>query len=180
MKNRNIQFKVTRGVLIPLLLACLAAVFISVPIPAVANGHDDDQPFSGTVSGTIPEDLGPPLPGTDGCVFRITVPNSGNSNQLGQFTGTAEFFPNLCDGSYSGTYQWVAQNGDRISGPFRGQLIPTATPGVFYNLETTLITSGTGRFRHATGMCTSYGEVNFNTRTFVLPWLGTISGVGNH
>jgi hypothetical protein len=42
MKNRNIQFKPTAGVLMPLLLACLGAVFISVPIPAVANGHDDD------------------------------------------------------------------------------------------------------------------------------------------
>ncbi|HEU0178283.1 MAG TPA: hypothetical protein VFV58_28805 [Blastocatellia bacterium] len=175
MKNRNIQFKPTTGVLIPLLLACLAVVFIAVPSPVAANNHDDDRPFTGTVSGTIPEDLGPPLPGTDGCVFSFTVPNSGDSNHLGQFIGTANFVPNLCDGSYTGTFQWTAQNGDRISGPFRGQLIPTATPGVYLNMETSLVTGGTGRFRHATGMFTLYGVVDFNTRTFVLPWQGTIS-----
>ena len=65
-------------------------------------------------------------------------------------------------------------------GSFLGQLIPTATEGVFYNLETALITGGTGRFRHAIGMFTLYGQVNFVARTFVLPWQGTISNVGAH
>jgi hypothetical protein len=73
-----------------------------------------------------------------------------------------------------------AANGDRISGPFLGQLIPTATQGVFYNMETAIITGGTGRFRHATGVFTLYGQVNFVARTFVLPWQGTISGVDSH
>src|ERR1051325_1562064 len=43
MKNRNIQFKATAGVLIPLLLACSAAVFISSPTPAAAR---DMVPFN--------------------------------------------------------------------------------------------------------------------------------------
>jgi hypothetical protein len=181
MKTRNIQFKGTVGLVIPLLLACSMAVFTLTPTPVLADDHNDDnQPFTGTVSGTIPEDLGPPVPGTGGCVFNFFVPNSGNANLLGNFTGTANFIPNLCDGSYIGTFQWTAVNGDTISGPFLGQLIPTATQGVFYNMETALITGGTGRFRHATGMFTLYGQVNFVTRTFVLPWQGTISGVGPH
>jgi hypothetical protein len=188
MKDPNIQFDATAlpcksprrpaaaGLLTRLLLACAAAVFISVPTLAVADGHDDDDlPFKGTVSGTIPADIGPPLPGTGGCVFSFTVPNSGNSNHLGAFTGSANFVPNLCDGSYTGTFNWAAANGDRISGTFLGQQIPTATAGVFYNLETAVITGGTGRFRHATGMFTLYGQLNFNTGTFVLPWSGTIS-----
>ncbi len=180
MKNRNIQFKATAGLVLPILLACLAAVFILVPTPALADDHDDTQPFIGTVSGTIPDDLGPPVPGSGGCVFNFFVPNSGNANLLGNFTGTANFVPNVCDGSYTGTFEWTAVNGDTMSGPFLGQLIPTATQGVFYNLETALITGGTGRFRHATGMFTLYGQVNFVTKTFVLPWQGTISGVGAH
>ena len=129
MRHRNIQFKPTAGVLIPLLLACFAAMFISASTPALANDHDEDQPFSGTVSGTIPEDLGPPVPGTDGCVFSFTVPNSGNSNQLGQFTGTANFVPNLCDGSYTGTFQWVAQNGGRDLRTFPGATDPDGNAG---------------------------------------------------
>lgn len=177
MKARNIPFKAAalRCKNIGLLLACLAAVFISVPTPAVANDHDDDQAFNGTVSGTIPEDLGPPVGGTGGCVFNFTVPNVGDSNQLGHFTGSANFVPNLCDGSYTGTFNWAAANGDRISGTFLGQNIPTATAGVFYNVETAVITGGTGRFRHASGMFTLYGQLNFITRTFALPWSGTIS-----
>ena len=50
MKNRNIQFKATAGVLIPLLLACFAAVFISAPTPAAAR---DMVPFNGTLSGYV-------------------------------------------------------------------------------------------------------------------------------
>jgi hypothetical protein len=143
--------------------------------PAIANNQEDDEvSFKGTVSGTIPADMGLPLPGSGGCVFSFTVPNSGNSNVLGNFTGSANFVPNLCDGSYTGTFNWVAANGDRITGPFRGQLIPTATAGVYLNMETSVITGGTGRFRHATGMFTLYGVINFNTGTFVLPWQGTI------
>jgi hypothetical protein len=185
----------SRSGLILLLLSCVAAVFISVGISAVANNQVDEVPliaaasdaapavtdnqndeesFKGTVSGTIPADMGPPVPGTGGCVFSFTVPNSGNSNVLGNFTGSANFVPNLCDGSYTGTFNWVAANGDRITGPFRGQLIPTATAGVYLNMETSVITGGTGRYRHATGMFTLYGVINFNTGTFVLPWQGTI------
>jgi len=50
MKNRNIQFKPTAGLLIPLLLACFAAVFMSAPTPALAR---DEVPFNGTVSGYV-------------------------------------------------------------------------------------------------------------------------------
>ena len=50
MKNRNIQFKPTTGLLIPLLLACFAAVFASAAAPAIAG---DTVPFNGIVSGTI-------------------------------------------------------------------------------------------------------------------------------
>ena len=115
------------------------------------------------------------MPGTGGCVFNFFVSNSGNATHLGHFTGTSNFIPNLCDGSYTGTFHWIAANGDSISGPFFGQLIPTATPGVFDNNETAMITGGTGRFAGATGTFHLRGQVNFNTLSFVLPFQGTIS-----
>ena len=174
MKNRNIQFKPTTGLLIPLLLACFAAVLISTPIPAAAG---DQVPFNGTVSGQIPSDLGPP--DETGCVFDFLVSNSGNATELGAFTGYAEFIPNLCDLTYTGFFYWTAANGDQISGPFSGYLTPTATPGVFDNHETSIVTNGTGRFAGATGMFTLSGQVNFITLSFVLPWKGTISSVGS-
>ena len=88
MKNRNIQFKPTAGVLMPLLLACLAAVFISAPNPASAR---DQVPFNGTVSGYVDSQSG-----TE-CEPSTHVINFGHANQLGAFTGTAEFFPRPCD-----------------------------------------------------------------------------------
>jgi hypothetical protein len=49
-ENRNSQFKPTAGLLIPLLLACFAAVFASAAAPAIAG---DTVPFKGIVSGAI-------------------------------------------------------------------------------------------------------------------------------
>ena len=165
-----------RFVLIPLVLACFA-LFLSAATPAVAG---DQVPFKGTVSGQIPADFGPPVPGSGGCVFNFFVSNFGHATKLGHFTGTANFIPNVCDGSYSGSFHWIAANGDSISGPFFGQLIPTQTPGVFDNTETAIVTGGTGRFAGATGMFTLSGEVNFVTLSFVLPFQGTISSIGSN
>jgi hypothetical protein len=182
MKNRNIQFKATAPrykcsrrrafILTPLIFACLA-------VTSTLTMAAGDQTFTGTVSGTIPgqSQWGHP---NGGCVVTIPLQNSGDSNLLGQFTGTAIFMPNMCDNSYTGTYNFVATNGhDSISGFFRGQLIPTATAGLFYNLETATIAGGTGRFKHASGQYTLYGFIDFNTSTFVAPWLGILSPDGH-
>jgi hypothetical protein len=165
-----------RFLLIPLLLACFAAVSIPATTSAVAG---DQVPFNGTVSGQIPSNLGPPVADSNGCVFDFFVSNSGIATELGHFIGQAEFRPNLCDGSYTGFYHWIAANGDEISGPFSGQLVPTETPGVFDNNETAVVGDGTGRFKNATGVFTLHGQVNFNTLSFVLPWQGAISSVGS-
>src|SRR5262245_4680495 len=84
MKNRNIQFKPTAELLIPVLLVCLAAVFFSAPNAASAR---DQVPFNGIVSGYVESQSG-----TE-CEPSTHVVNFGHANQLGAFTGTAEFFP---------------------------------------------------------------------------------------
>ncbi len=104
IKTRNIQFKPTAGLLIPLLLACFAAVFISVPTPVRAG---ETVPFNGTVSGFV-ETQEP----VDECTVHAHVVNFGNATQLGAFTGTAEFYPNFCEDppniTYTGTFDWFA------------------------------------------------------------------------
>jgi hypothetical protein len=160
------------------IVASLLAAFISATPPAAAGNQ---VPFNGTVSGQIPPDFythGAPGDQT-GCLLDFFVNNAGIATELGTFTGYAEFIPNVCDGSYTGFFYWTAANGDGISGPFFGQLIPTTTPGVFDNKETAIVTSGTGRFAGATGIFTLHGQVNFNTLSFLLPWQGTISSVGS-
>ncbi len=177
MKNRNIQFKPTAGLLIPLLLACFAAVFISAPTPALAR---DEVPFNGTVSGFV-ETQEP----VDQCTVHIHVVNFGNATQLGAFTGTAEFYPNFCEDppniTYTGTFDWFAANGDEISGTFDGYLTDPDMDGVYDNYETAEVTGGTGRFAHATGSFTLGGQIDFTTipPSFVLPWQGVISSVGS-
>ena len=181
MKNRNIQFKPTAVVLVPLLLASFAAVFISAPTPAAAR---DLVPFNGTVSGFVDSQTG-----TE-CEPSIHVVNFGHANQLGAFTGTAEFSPrpcapdpDLCENNvpYTGTFDWFAANGDEIYGTFEGYLCPTETPGVFDNHETAEVTGGTGRFANATGHFELGGQLDFTTNppSFVLPWEGVISSVGS-
>jgi hypothetical protein len=91
MRIRSIEFKATVRLVIPLLLACSIALFSLTPTLALAGEHNNNQPFLGTVSGIIPEDLGPPVPGTGGCVFNFFVPNSRNATVLGSFTGTVNF-----------------------------------------------------------------------------------------
>ena len=164
-------------ILIALTFACLAVT----PTLTKAQGNTGhEESFSGTVSGTIPpQSQWVPDPHNP-CLFTIMLVNGGTSNLLGDFHGTATFVPNVCDGSYTGSYDFVSDNGrDSISGPFRGQNFPTATAGVFSNVETATITGGTGRFRHASGTFTLYGVIDFNTSTFVLPWLGTLSPDGH-
>jgi hypothetical protein len=181
MKNRNIQFKSTTGILIPQLLACLAAVFISASTPATAR---EMVPFNGVVAG-----YNNPPSGTE-CEPIVSVVNFGHANQLGAFTGTAEFFPrpcapnpDLCENNipYTGTFDWFAANGDEIYGTFEGYLCPTETPGVYDNHETAEVTGGTGRFANATGHFELVGQLDFTTNppSFVLPWQGVISSVGS-
>lgn len=115
------------------------------------------------------------MPGSGGCVFNFFVTNTGNATELGDFTGSSNFIPNVCNGSYTGTFLWVGADGDSISGPFSGQQTPTAVPGVFDNVETATITGGTGRFIGATGSLSLGGQINFNTLSFELPFQGTIN-----
>jgi len=171
MKNRNIQFKPTAGLLIPLLLACFAAVFVSAAAPARAG---DTVPFKGTLSGTIISSV--PL---DECHVLTEIVNGGNATQLGRYNGTAESIFDLCNLTYVGSYVFIAANGDSISGPFTGTLTPTSIAGVFDNDELAFITGGTGRFANATGTFNLGGQIDLNTGTFSVPMQGTISTVGS-
>jgi hypothetical protein len=175
MKNRNIQFKATalRCKNTGLLLACLAAVFISAPNPASAR---DQVPFRGTLSGYV-ETQEP----VDQCTIHAHAVLFGNPTHLGAFTGTGELYQNFCEDppniTYTGTFHLFAANGDELSGTFEGYLSPTETPGVYDNHETSDVTGGTGRFTNATGHWESGGQIDATTEplSFVLPFQGWIN-----
>jgi hypothetical protein len=154
-----------------MLIACSATVLISATTPAVAG---EMVPFNGTVSGYINA-----LPSD--------VVNFGHANQLGAFTGRADFYPNPPDPvsgcfTYTGFFHWMAANGDKLEGSFEGYSCPTDTPGVYDNHETADVDpiASTGRFAGATGHFELGGRIDFTTvpPSFVLPWEGTISRPG--
>ena len=174
MKNRNIQFKSTTGVLIPLLLAFFAAVFISAPNPASAR---DQLPFNATLSGYVEtSEFLPP------CTIHGHAIVFGNATLLGVYTGTGELYQDVCNSTFTGSFHQFAANGDEIYGTFEGYLTATGTPGVYDNHETSDVTGGTGRFTGATGHWESGGQVDFTTEpiSFVTPGQGWISTVGSN
>src|SRR5438093_8791078 len=107
MKNNNIQFRATTGVVIPLLVACLG-IFVSAATPASAR---DQVPFNGIVSGTIISTV--PL---DECHVLSEAVNGANAMQLSRFNGTAGFVLKVCDLTYVGSYVSTRAKGDRIAG----------------------------------------------------------------
>jgi hypothetical protein len=174
MKNRNIQIKPTAGLLIPLLLACLAAAFISAPTPAAAS---EIVPFNATLSGYVEtSEFLPP------CTIHGHAIVFGNATHVGVYTGTGELYQDVCNSTFIGSFHWFAANGDEIYGTFEGYLTPTGTPGVYDNHETSDVTGGTGRFTGATGHLESGGQVDFTTEpiSFVTPGQGWISTVGSN
>ena len=169
MKNRNIQFKPTAGVLIALLLACVAAVFISAPNSASAGNQ---LPFNATLSGYVEtSEFLPP------CTIHGHAVLFGNATHVGVYTGTGELYQDVCNSTFIGSFHWFAANGDELSGTFEGYLTPTGTPGVYDNHETSEVTGGTGRFTSATGHLESGGQVDFTTDpiSFVTPGQGWIN-----
>jgi len=84
-------------------------------------------------------------------IASVDVDATGNATQLGSFTLAIPHTVNLVTGTSTGSYEFVAANGDTLSATFTGQVTPSATPGVLSAVEIATITGGTGRFAGAIG-----------------------------
>src|SRR5262245_25655210 len=132
-------------------------------------------PFKGTGEGmrTSFTPLTPPF-------FAAEVVITGTATHLGQYELVLDAIVAVNDPVRTsiGTFQFVAANGDTLTGEFTGTSTPTATPGVNEIVETAIITGGTGRFAGATGGFTV--ERLFDTATLLTigAFEGTISATG--
>ena len=152
----------------------LLLVALSMSFLAASTNASDQVPLKGTFSGQV---ISVTPISNEVLLFGVSL--SGISTHLGRFSGEAQIFQNVVNGSYYGNFSWTAPNGDTVSGSLTGQLIPTSTPGLSDNIEELTITDGTGRFSDVTGTAVAGGQLDQNTFSFVFPFHGTISSAGS-
>ena len=150
-----------------LALAILAVLGLAGPVLA-----QQQVPFKGSLEGVVTvTPLKPPN-------VSVLVKATGNATHLGQFALAIPHTVNRANMTATGTYQFVAANGDTLTATFSGKATPTATRGVLSIVETAIITGGTGRFAGATGSFTCVRLFNTVAGTTAGSFNGTISAPG--
>ena len=150
-------------------LALAVLVLLGLAGPVAAG---EQVPFKGRLEGVITQTrLDPPF-------ISVLVEGTGNATHLGRFTFARPHLGNLATGSTSGSYHFIAANGDTLTANFSGQTSPTSIPGVLSTVETATITGGTGRFADANGEFTVVRLVDQATMTTFGSFEGTISSPG--
>ena len=172
MKNKNIQFKATTGLRIPLLLACFAAVFVSAPTSASAR---DQVPFRAAFRTEVQIEFVYPF-------FYISVTGQGNASHLGATSAvTDNQIVNVNTGMATATYTLTGANGDTVVLEMIFQT--TFLPNNAVTFEGTYtVTGSTGRFYGATGSGDLAGSAFVtgpNTGIGSFSVAGTISSPGH-
>ena len=157
--------------LIPLVLASFAAVFISALTPAIAA---DQVPFSASFGTEFTSEFVPPF------YLRVFVTGEGNARHMGRTSAvTTDQLINLQDGTGTATYTLTAANNDTLVVAL--SVLQSNIPGgVSFEGDYT-VTGGTGRFEGATGSGFIAGSALFtgpNTGVGSFTLVGTISSRG--
>ena len=149
--------------------ATAAAILVMCAGP-VATGQE--VPFKGSLAGTFT--ISDTFP-----IATVSANLTGNATHLGRFTLSLPHEVNVAANpiSATGTFVFIAANGDQVSGTFTG-LVDSGVPPVIHVTETATITGGTGRFAGATGGFTFSRSVNLVDLTTSGSFSGTISSPG--
>ena len=151
-------------------LSALAVLLFTHPVAAA-----DAVPFRGQLQGDVTRSGAPP-------VVSVNISGNGNATQLGRFAVSIPHSVTIATRTATGSYLFVAANGDTLTGAFTGYSAPTDDPNVLAIEETVTITGGTGRFAGATGGFTCERLYDTVAGTTVGSFEGTISvpGAANH
>lgn len=136
----------------------VAAVLFTTALASSAAAQKP-VPFSGSLQGHETDIFQGPPPGT----LDVNGNGSGIATHIGQFSVTWQLTVNLEDGTATGSFRFIAANGDAIDTTIAGSSEPTDTPGVVRITEINAITGGTGRFTNAKGSFTVERLVDLNT-----------------
>jgi hypothetical protein len=149
-------------------LAVLATLGLAGPVAA-----GEQVPFKGSFEGIAIVTGGP-------AILTVAVNATGNATQLGQFTLS---IPHQVDRGISpfpfpwtstGSYEFVAANGDTLFASFVGQVTPIS--GGLAAVEIATVTDGTGRFAGATGGFTIARVVLVDPATGIRTTIGSFAG----
>ncbi len=146
-------------------LTLAIVVLLGLAGPAAAQ---QQVPFKGSLEGTVTRSLPPPP------IF-VHVDAMGTATQLGLFTLDIPHV--VVPPKGSGSYHFVAANGDTLTAEFKGVSAPVA-PGFLFIVETATITGGTGRFAGATGSFVCERLYDIAAGTTIGSFEGTISRPG--
>jgi hypothetical protein len=141
LMKTEVRNSISGLLLIPHLLACFAAVFISATPSASAS---DQVPFRAAFSTEFTSVFVPPS------FLSIAVTGQGNASHMGETSAvTDNQVVNLEDGSATATYTLTGANGDTVVLEMIFQV--TEIPGGVSFEGSYTVTGGTGRFDGATG-----------------------------
>jgi hypothetical protein len=126
-------------------------------------------PFTGKLEGVVDVTFPDPLS------LAVFIQATGTAAQLGRFTIEIPHLVDLTTGIGTGTYEFTAANGDKLTATFTGQGSPTDIPGVVSIVENATITGGTGRFANASGEFIALRSFDFATNLTTGSLAGTIS-----
>jgi len=149
---------------VPLALAVLSVLGFANPVAAQVP-----VPFQGTIDGFVA--ITPKDATTNLGLFQ----GRGVATQLGQFAVSLPHEIDTVKKVATGTYLFVAANGDKLCAKFEGGAAPTATPGILLITEKAIITGGTGRFIGATGSFTCQRAYRLATLRQTGSFVGTIT-----
>lgn len=148
--------------------ACLA---FALGGPAVA---ESPVPFKGTIESiettiaAFPPDV--PFP-----TLFVEGSGSGHATHLGAYTVTFTFEVNLDTFAATGSYEFVAANGDSLFTEVVGQGTVPDEEGISFLTTTHTITGGTGRFAGAGGSFTEESVLNVITHVKFGSFEGTLT-----
>ena len=151
-------------------LTALAVLLLARPVAAA-----EQVPFQGDLQGVVTRAGVPPI-------VSVNVSATGIATGLGQFALSIPHTVDLTTRTATGTYVFVAANGDTLTGTFVGHSTPTAMPNVLAIEEAVTITGGTGRFAGAEGsfVCQRLYDSAAGTTTGSFEGTITSPGAGNH
>jgi hypothetical protein len=151
---------------------CVALTVLAVGLLARPVEAGSQIPLRGRLEGLVTRSGAPPI-------VTVNIAAEGTASQLGRFEVSIPHEVVIATRTATGSYLFVAANGDTLTADFVGHSMPTAEdPTVLYIVETATITGGTGSFAGATGSFTCERLYDTIEGITVGSFEGTVSSPG--